>query len=259
MKDSIINKKMDHIININNFEGPLDVLLYLICKNKMDIFELSLSDLTDEYIDYLSKMNELNIEIATEFVVMASMLIEIKSKKLLPAISEENEEDEVSEEEIMARIIEYKKYKEMSAILNKLYTENFGTFVKKMENINFNYKKEYKGQNLDINKIKEVYINAIMRNKNKINLKAKEIEKIALYERITVKEKTSEIVNYLKNNESFIFNNMYNAKNSNPLEVVTAFLGTLELSKEKQVTISQDELFSDIYVRRNNLNENYDF
>ena len=249
MKENVINRKLEYTININNFEGPLDVLLYLICKNKMDIFEISLSDLTDEYIAYLNKMSELNIEIATEFIVMATMLLEIKSRKLLPKPEEEMEE--ITEEELMSRLIEYKRYKELSVNVNEMYKNNFGSFVKKPENINFNYKKEYKGQKLEIENLKEIYLQAINRNRNKLNTKAKEIEKIALYERITVKDKTRQIVNYLKSNESFVFNNMFSCNNDNKLEVVTAFLGTLELSKEKQLTISQNELFSDIYVKRN--------
>ncbi len=259
MKESIINRKMDHVISINNFEGPLDVLLYLICKNKMDIFELSLSTLTDEYINYLSNMERMNIEIATEFIVMASMLIEIKSRKLLPAVSENEEEEEVTEEEIMARLIEYKKYKELSESVAKMYANNFGSFIKNFENIKFDSKKEYKGQDLDKNNLRDIYLSVILRNKNRMNLKAREIEKIALYERVTVKDKTNEIVNYLRNNESFVFNNMFNIERKDKLEVVTAFLGALELSKEKQVTISQNELFSDIYVKRNESIKNYEF
>ena len=257
MKESVINKKIDYTININNFEGPLDVLLYLICKNKMNILDISLSDLTDEYIAYLNQMSELNIEIATEFLVMASTLLEIKSRKLLPKVEED--EEELTEEELMARLIEYKKYKELSEKLNNMYNLNFGKFVKNPENINFNYKKEYKGSPLDVSQLKQIYITAITRNRNKINLKAKEIEKIALYERITVKDKTNQIVNFLKKNESFVFSNMFNMQNQNKLEVVTAFLGTLELSKEKQLTISQENLFSDIYIKRNECIQNYEF
>lgn len=259
MKESIINKKMDHIININNFEGPLDVLLYLICKNKMDIFELSLSELTDEYIEYLSNMEKMNIEIASEFIVMASMLIEIKSRKLLPAISDDDENEDVTEEEIMTKLIEYKKYKELSENISSLYKNNFGSFAKSFENINFNKSKQYKGQKFDKNDLRGIYIDVILRNKNKINSKAREIEKIALYERITVKDKTREMVNFLRNNESFIFNNMFSIENKDKIEVVTAFLGALELSKEKQVTISQNELFSDIYVKRNKDLINFEF
>lgn len=256
MNSSVINKKMEHNITINNFEGPLDVLLYLVCKNKMDIFDIELNVLTDEYIAYLNEMTELNIEIATEFIVMASILIEIKSKKLLPK-EENNEEEELSEEDILARLIEYKKYKELSQNISRLYKGNFGSFSKNPEKINFN-DKAYTGDKLDIDLLKSCYIQAISRNRNKMNAKAKEIEKIALYERITVKDKTNQIVNYLRNNESFVFNDMFKLEDENKLEVVTAFLGTLELSKEKQVTIEQEKLFSDIYVKRNELIDSYE-
>ncbi len=259
MKDSIINKKIDYNININNFEGPLDLLLYLICKNKMNIFEISLSELTDKYIEYLSLMSSLDIEIATEFLVMASMLLEIKSKKLIPEIEEKEDEETITEEEMMSRLIEYKKYKELSKIIAEKYSKNFGSFYKSPENIKFNLSKEYRGEKFESYKIKEIYLSAILRNRNKINIKAKEIEKIALYDRITVKDKTDQIVRYLKNNKQFVFNDMFKSSIENNLEVVTAFLGTLELSKEKQVTITQEELFSDIYVTRNDSIKNYEF
>ena len=257
MNGSVINKKLEHNITINNFEGPLDVLLYLVCKNKMDIFDIELNVLTDEYIAYLNEMTELNIEIATEFIVMASILIEIKSKKLLPK-EEKEDEEELSEEDILARLIEYKKYKELSQIITKLYKKYFGSFSKNPEKIKFEGK-AYLGEKLDKNSLKDIYIQTISRNRNKMNAKAKEIEKIALYERITVKDKTNQIVNYLKNNEGFVFNDMFRLGEENKLEVVTAFLGTLELSKEKQVTIEQEQLFSDIYVKRNELIDNFEF
>ena len=121
MKESIINRKIEYNININNFEGPLDLLLYLICKNKMNIFEISLSELTDKYIEYLSLMKDLDVEVATEFLVMASILLEIKSRKLLPEIEPKEDEEILTEEEMMARLIEYKKYKELSFYIKQKY------------------------------------------------------------------------------------------------------------------------------------------
>ena len=100
--------------NIKNFEGPLDLLLYLISKNKKDIFDISLSELTDEYIQYLNEMNEKNIEVASEFVVMASTLLDIKARKLLPQLEDNEEEEVISEEELLRQISQYKLYKEAS-------------------------------------------------------------------------------------------------------------------------------------------------
>ena len=100
-----------YAIKINNFEGPLDLLCHLIDKNKMNIYDIKISDITDQYIDYLNEMERLNLEIASEFLVMASTLILLKSKSLLPKQVED--EEEITEEELIRRIIEYKKYKEI--------------------------------------------------------------------------------------------------------------------------------------------------
>ena len=97
-------------IKIDNFEGPLDLLCHLIDKNKMNIYDINLSEITDQYINYLREQEKLNLEIASEFLIMASTLLYLKSKSLLP--KQEEEEEEITEEELIRRIIEYKKFKE---------------------------------------------------------------------------------------------------------------------------------------------------
>ena len=111
-----------YAIKIENFEGPLDLLCHLIDKNKMDICDVKISNITDQYIDYINKMEELNLEITSEFLIMASTLLYLKSKTLLPVDNEEKEE--ISEEELLRRIIEYKKYKEITKKLKEFYLEN---------------------------------------------------------------------------------------------------------------------------------------
>ena len=99
-----IEKIENFKFNIKNFEGPIDLLLYLISKNKKNIVEISLSELTDEYVAYLQEMNEKNIEVASEFVVMAATLLDIKARKLLPELEENEEEEQISEEELLRRL-----------------------------------------------------------------------------------------------------------------------------------------------------------
>lgn len=111
-----------YAIKIENFEGPLDLLCHLIDKNKMDICDVKISEITDQYIDYIDTMEELNLEITSEFLIMASTLLYLKSKTLLPVETEEKEE--LSEEELLRRIIEYKKYKEITKKLKEFYAEN---------------------------------------------------------------------------------------------------------------------------------------
>lgn len=245
----MIDLKEKYNIVINNFEGPLDLLLYLITKNKMSIFDISLSELTDKYIEYLNQMSEQNIEITSEFVVMASTLLDIKARKLLPEL-EPKEEEIVSEDDIINRIIEYKKYKEISDELYNMYSNNFGSFVKPFEKIKYKEKRPYSGENLDIQKLYNMYDEILFRNKNKINKKSEEIKKIAIYEKITVQDKVRQIVNYLDNNNNMIFNNVFSIEKLDNIEIVTAFLGMLELSKLKEVDIQQRYLFSDINVEK---------
>ena len=108
-----------YAIKIDNFEGPLDLLCHLIDKNKMNIYDINLSEITDQYIEFLKEQEKLNLEIASEFVVMASTLLFLKSKNLLP--KQEEEEEEITEEELIRRIIEYKKFKEISKVLREKY------------------------------------------------------------------------------------------------------------------------------------------
>ena len=97
-----------YAIKIENFEGPLDLLCHLIEKNKMNIYDINLSEITEQYIEYLRQMESMDSEIASEFLVMASTLLFLKSKKLLP--KQEEEEEELTEEELIRRIKEYKKF-----------------------------------------------------------------------------------------------------------------------------------------------------
>lgn len=246
-----IDKIEDFKFNITNFEGPLDLLLYLITKNKKSIFEISLNELTDEYVSYLQEMNENNIEVASEFVVMAATLLDIKARKLLPELEEPEEEEQISEEEILRRLSQYKIYKEISEKINQMYKENFGSFVKSFEKIKFKKKIQYTRDKFSSKDIFNIYSNVLFRNQNKINKHAKEIEKIAVYEKYSVQDKVKQIVGYLNENKNMIFNNVFNSSCDN-VEIVTAFLGVLELGRMKQVDIEQKYLFSDINVTRKN-------
>lgn len=248
MSDILFNVKPKHQFVIQNFEGPLDLLLYLISKNKMNIFDISLNELTDEYVTYLDEMNESNIEVASEFIVMAATLLDIKARKLLPELEPKEDEEEVSEEEMIQRIIEYKKYKEAAKIINERYQCYFGMLAKSFEKLKFQKKLEYTGEKFSSQDIFQTYTNVLYRNVSKMNKKAEEINKLAVYEKITVQDKVEQIVNYLNNNRSMVFNTIFNPSVCDNIEVVTAFLGVLELSKLKQVDIEQQYLFSDINV-----------
>ena len=233
-------------IKIDNFEGPLDLLCFLIDKNKMNIYDVNLTEITDQYIEFLDTMEEMNLEIASEFIVMASTLLYLKSKNLLP--KQEEEEEEITEEELIRRIIEYKKFKEISKTLKENYKIYSNRFYKGQEEIKLPKQKLEK--DYEPEKIPEVYRLLIERNSVKINQNAKNIEKIALVDKYTVAEKVKEMYKILIKQKKFIFNKLFTINKKEKQEVVTAFSGLLEMSRRSKVETSQEELFGDIVVEK---------
>lgn len=235
-----------YAIKIDNFEGPLDLLCHLIDKNKMNICEINLSEIADQYIQYLKEQEKLNLDIASEFLVMASNLLYLKSKRLLP--KQEETEEELTEEELIRRILEYKKFKEISKVLKQNYMVYSKRFFKGSEDIKLPKQKLEK--NYDSTIIPEIYKNLIERNREKLNQNAKNIEKIAIVENYTVSSKVKEMFKILVKQKSFIFNKLFSIKKRNKQEVVTAFTGLLELSRRSKVETDQEELFGDILVKK---------
>ena len=233
-------------IKIDNFEGPIDLLLYLIEKNKMKIEEINLTQITDQYIEYIEEMEKMNLEIASEFLVMASTLLYLKSKNLLP--KQEDSEEELTEEELIKRIIEYKKYKSISQVFKERYSMYSNRIFKNQENILL--PKQELETKYDNKIIPDIYQNLVERTSVRLNKDAKNIEKIALVENYTVADKVKEMFKVLIKQKRFIFNKLFSLKSRDKQEVVTAFSGLLELSRRDKVQTNQEELFGDIYVEK---------
>lgn len=235
-----------YAIKIDNFEGPLDLLCHLIDKNKMNIYDINLSEITDQYVEYLKKQESLNLEIASEFLVMASTLLYLKSRKLLP--KQEEEEEELTEEELINRIIEYKKFKEISKVLKANYLDFSGRLFKSPEEITLPKQKLEKDYSKEL--IPEIYKKLVERNSVKLNQNAKNIEKIAITDNYTVASKVKEMFRVLVKQKRFVFNKLFSINKHNRQEVVTAFSGLLELSRRSKVETIQESLFGDITVEK---------
>ncbi len=235
-----------YTVKIDNFEGPLDLLCHLIDKNKMNICDIKISEITDQYITYLNEMEELNLEIASEFIIMASTLLYLKSKTLLP--NEVEEEKELTEEELLRRIVEYKKYKEITKKFKELIEQNRNKVFKQPEVIELPKQKLESNYSQDI--ITQMYKQLIEKNEQKINENAKNIEKIAITDTYTVESKVKVMFKELIRNKKFIFNKLFSSKKCNNQEMVTAFTGLLELSRRSKVVTKQEELFGDIMVEK---------
>ena len=237
MQNVLTLESNKYAIKIENFEGPLDLLCHLIDKNKMDIYDIKISEIADQYIEYINQMEENNLEVTSEFLVMASTLLLIKSKGLLP--NQADAEEELTEEQLIERIIEYKKYKEITAKFRENFIEFSKRFYKLAENIELPKQKLEREYNKEI--LPELYKSIIERNNEKINQNAKNIEKIAIVDTYTV---------LLIKKPKFVFNKLYSLSKCNKQEVVTAFTGLLELSRRNKVITVQEKLFGDITVEK---------
>ena len=249
MQNVLALETKKYSIKINNFEGPLDLLCHLIDKNKMDIYDINISQITDQYIDYINNMEKMNLDVTSEFLVMASTLLYLKSKHLLPKT--QDDEEEISEEELIRRIIEYKKYKEITKKLKENYLEYSKRYFKMQEEIEL--PKQKIESDFDKNIIPTLYRNLIEKNKDKINENASNIEKIAIVETYSVGNTVKEMYRALIKYKKFTFNKLFSPKKRNKKEVVTAFSGLLEMSRRNKVITEQEELFGDIEVEKNKI------
>lgn len=247
MQNLLTMQTNQYAIKIDNFEGPLDLLCHLIDKNKMNIYDIKISEITDQYLEYINKAEEMNLEVTSEFLIMASTLVYIKSKGLLP--KQEEQEEELTEEELIARIIEYKKYKEITKKLRENYNEFSGRWFKLAEEITLPKQKLEKEYTNTI--IPQIYNELLNRNKNRLNQNAQNIKRIAITDTYTVASKVKEMFKELVRKPRFVFNKLYSLSKCNKVEVVTAFTGLLELTRRDKVTATQEELFGDIIVEKN--------
>ena len=236
-----------YAIKLENFEGPLDLLCNLVEKNKMNIYDINLNEITDQYIEYINQMQDMNLEVTSEFLIMASTLLYLKSKNLLPKVQED--EEEITEDELIRRIVEYKKYKDITAKLR----DNFEIFSNRIFKLpeNIELPKQKIKDKYDESIIPSIYSELIKRNEIKMNQDAKNIEKIAIKENFTVVSKLKDMFKELIRHKRFIFNKLFSTKQHSKNEIITAFSGLLELSRRNKVITSQDELFGDIDVKKN--------
>lgn len=237
-------------IKMENFEGPLDLLCHLVEKNKMNICDIKINDITNQYLDYLQMMQEMNLEITSEFIIMASRLIYLKSKTLLPVEDDEQEE----EIDLVQMLIEYKKYKETTVEMKERLEEHGKKFYRQPEKIELPKGKLEKTYSSLF--IPDTYATIINREIEKKNKNADNLEKIAVSEKVTIRSKIKEILKQLWNKPTFVFNKIFNTKKQTKTEIVTAFLGLLELSKMNRVKITQNSLFGDIQVEKIKKNRN---
>jgi len=226
---------------INEFEGPLDLLLHLIKESKMDIMNIEIEEITNQYMNYLHEQEKMNLEIASEYLVLASELLEIKSKMLLPSFkNEEEEEEEDPREELINRLLEYQAYKEITKVLQEKEELRKEIYTKSPENIK-NYIDENKEINLDISldDLVDAFKKFLDRKKESKPLKTK-----VTVNEISVSSRRHDIKRLLKDKKKVSFFELFPVVSKE--YVVATFLAILEMAKNKELVITQNDTFDDI-------------
>ncbi len=242
-------------IKLQAFEGPLDLLLHLIDINKIDIYDIPIAKITDQYLDYIHQLQEQDIELMSEFLVMAATLLRIKSKMLLPRIEDEEVIKEDPREELVARLLEHKMYKYMAMELKDRQIDAEKTVFKGMT-----MPKDMKYTeppvdldalvgNLDYHKLHEIFKEVLKRQENLMDPVRSKYGRIE-QEEVSLGDRIEALLVYGRDHHTFTFQEILSMGKSRTFIVVT-FLAILEMMKSGDITIEQKELFDDIKITMN--------
>ncbi|MFB6465946.1 segregation/condensation protein A [Cytobacillus sp. Hz8] len=243
---------MQYKVKIDAFEGPLDLLLHLINRLEIDIYDIPVAEITEQYLLYIHTMNELELDVASEFLVMAATLLAIKSKMLLPKQEEELLDDEFEMEmeedprdELVERLIEYRKYKEAASDLKYLESERGLIFTKPPSDLS-EYSKEAKKEVKDINVSLYDMLAAFQKLLRRKKLQKPLATKITRQE-IPIETRMGEIITVLqKRKQRMNFFDLFPFEDKE--HIVVTFLAILELMKRNELLVEQEANFADIFV-----------
>ena len=229
-------------ITLSNFEGPLDLLLHLVKEGNKDIFDINIVEITDKYLEFIRKEESLNINVSSEYLVMAAELMQIKSKSLLPRnnTKEEEESEEITKENLINKLLEYQRYKEVTSSFKKLEKERKNIYVKSPEKIeNYDYSSAIGTASVD--DLLSAFKSFLERQELD-----KPLETTITKKEYSIKERKNSIKNILRGRKKVYLDELMEEHNK-PYIVVT-FLSILEMVKERIVVINQDKNFDKILV-----------
>ena len=232
-----------YVVTIDNFDGPLDLLLHLIKEQDIDIYDIKIEDITKQYLDYIKHMKELNLEIASEYLVMASELIEMKSKMLLPKKKEKEDDDyeEDPRELLIERLLAYKRYKEVTSEFKDLELTRKMVFTREPDNLNRYVKEDENSEELGVADLIDAFNNLLKRKELDRPIATKITKK-----ELSVADKVNKIKNILRNKKRINFEEIFEV--STKEEVIISFLSVLEMVKKDEILLTQDGNFKNIVI-----------
>ena len=237
---------------LESFEGPLDLLLHLIEKNKVNIYDIPIATITDQYLEYVKHMEEESMDVVSEFLVMAATLLDIKARMLLPKEVNEEGEEEDPRAELVARLLEYKTYKYMSMELKDMELDAEKIFYKS-PTIPREVEKYEPPVDLDklldgvtLAKLQQIFQSVMRRQKDKIDPVRSTYGTIRK-EPVSLEQKIASVMGYARKHRKFSFRGML-SKQKDKTEVVVTFLALLELMKVGKIYLTQENLFDDMMI-----------
>ena len=239
-------------VKLEAFEGPLDLLLHLIDKNKVNIYDIPIADITEQYMEYVRKMQEENLDIVSEFLVMAATLLDIKCRMLLPKEVDEEGNEEDPRAELVEQLLEYKLFKAMAEELKGQQLDALKTYYRKPD-----IPEEVSGYTppVDLNevvgevnliKLNAIFADVMKRKEDKVDPVRSKFGKIEK-EEVTMSEKLVDIKAFMMEHKSFGFRELL-MKGASKVAVIVTFLVVLELMKTGFITVKQEGTCEEIYI-----------
>ncbi|OUQ18715.1 segregation/condensation protein A [Lachnoclostridium sp. An14] len=237
---------------LEQFEGPLDLLLHLIEKNKVSIYDIPIAEITEQYLDYVSRMEREDLNVVSEFLVMAATLLDIKSRMLLPAEVNEEGEEEDPRAELVARLLEYKMYKYMALELKDRELDadkvlyKAPTIPKEVAKYEPPVDLDKLLDGLTLAKLQGIFEAVMRRQEDKVDPIRSRFGTIRR-EPVSLEQKIASVMGYAREHRKFSFRSMLE-KQGDKLEIVVTFLAVLELMKIGKIRLTQEELFDDMEI-----------
>lgn len=243
---------MELTVKLQVFEGPLDLLLYLLEKNKVNIYDIPIVEITEQYMEYIREMKRQDLEVLSEFLVMAATLVDIKSRMLLPSNLDSEEEEEDPRAELVQQLLEYKMYKCMAYELKDRQMDAGRVMYKKPtipEEV-----RAYEPpvdihelmSDITLSRLHEIFESIMKKQQDKIDPLRSKFGKIEK-EEVSLEDKMEDLKKYAAGHRHFSFRGLLTAQSSK-VEVIVTFLAILELMKMGTIRISQEHIFDDIQI-----------
>ena len=236
---------MSYKVNINDFEGPLDLLLFFIKRDKLNIYDIPIAKITNDFLDHISILNQMNIEVGGDFIYMASLLMKIKSKMLLPKDKLDIEEDIDPRQDLILKLLEYKKFKDISDHLSDIkddYSNRYKTKIKeKYKTISNEH--DFSVGDFNLNHIIKTYSHLI----NQLpHVNSYELDN----DKFSVQEQIELLKEEIGNKSKISFNHIIKIAKSK-MQIIYLFIAILEMIRNREIKVEQKESFSEIYIINN--------